>query len=237
MTIVYDVLVEALSKVGAIDPTETPTADELSSALTSFNEVLDSWATQNLLLYTNIVTSTTANSGVSTYTIGPTGDIVAQRPGQISAAYVTLGGVDFPLEIISQEEYSDFVLKTQPGIPARLIYNPNYPNGTIILWPVPDQTYTLNLLYGQIFTQATSASDTFDMAPGFKKALRLALMWELVDDFPGLSPAQLAKLENDKNKAIGDIKRINNKPQVMRSEVSQLDCSNGGTYVNWRIGY
>lgn len=236
MATVLEQITDALVTVKALAVGETAPASMTTDALTKFNDVLDSLTLQNLAVYTNLVTTFPLSANVGSYTIGPTGAVVSQRPPFLETAYVTLQGADFPLELHTDEEYAALSLKSQSGLPQWVIYNPDYPNATIVLWPVPSQAMTMTIYQNKVFTNAATIFDTFDMPPGYRRMIRLLLAWELSSDYPGLTGAELEKLESDTKVAVGLVKRNNKKPALLRSEVASLDCSGGGNYGNWRDG-
>lgn len=236
MATVLELITEALVTVKAVAVAEPVDANMSSDALNKFNEVLESLSIQNLAVYSTLQTSFPLVAGTASYTIGPTGAVVAQRPPFLDTAYVRYQGTDFPVEVHTEEEYALLALKSQPGIPQWLIYDPAYPNGVIVLWPVPDQAATLTIYQNTAFTAASTIYDTFDMPPGYRRMIRLMLAWELASDYPGLAPNEMDKLQADAAGAIALVKRNNKKPELLRSEVADLDCSGGGNYSNWRDG-
>jgi hypothetical protein len=236
MAKVLDVITSALITAKALAAGETPNADMSATALVKFNEVLDALTIQNLAVYSNVETTFPLVGGTATYTIGPTGTVIAQRPPFVDTVYASYQGVDFEVQSMTQEEYALLSLKTNPGIPTRFVYHPEYPNGSLTLWPVPYAPGSLTLYQNREFTHAATIYDTFDMPAGYQRMIRLMLAWELASDYPGLAGDELSKLSEDAKSAIALIKRNNKKPAVLRSEVAQLDCSGSGNYGNWRDG-
>lgn len=236
MTTVLDLVTEALVTVKALAVGETAPPAMSTTGLTRFNEVLEALSIQNLAVFSTLQTTFPLVAGTASYTIGPSGAVVAQRPPFLDTAYVSYGGTDFPVVVHTEDEYALLALKSQPGIPQWLIYDPAYPNGVMVLWPVPDQAATLTIYQNLDFTAATSLFDTFAMPPGYRRMIRLMLAWELLTDYPGMTAAEMQKLEADTRTAIALVKRNNKKPELLRSEVADLDCSGGGNYSNWRNG-
>lgn len=236
MATVLELITDALITVKALAVGETAPPDMTTDALTKFNEVLDSLSIQNLAVYSNLITTFPLVVGTATYTIGPTGVVVAQRPPFIDTAYTTIGGIDYPLTVHTDEEYADLALKVFPGIPEWLIYDQSYPNGTITLWPVPATASTMTVYQNPAFLNAVTLFDAFDLPPGYRKMIRLMLAWELLSDYPGMTNTEISKLSADMGEAITLVKRNTKKPTLLRSEVADLDCSGGGDYNNWRTG-
>ncbi len=236
MATVLELITDALITVKALAVGETAPADMTTDALTKFNDVLEALSIQNLAVYSITQTTFPLVAGTASYTIGPSGSVVAQRPPFLDTAFVRYQGTDFPVELHTDQEYALLSLKSQPGIPQWMIYDAAYPNGIIVLWPVPDQPATMTIYQNTAFTPATALTDAFAMPPGYRRMIRLMLAWELSSDYPGLNATELEKLQSDAAGAIALVKRNTKKSTLLRSEVSQLDCSGGGNYGNWRDG-
>jgi hypothetical protein len=236
MATVLDLVTEALVTVKALAVGEPIPPSMSNNALNKFNDVLEALSIQNLAVYSTLQTTFPLVAGTASYTIGPTGAVVAQRPPFLDTAFVTYQGTDFPVDVHTDDEYALIGLKSQRGIPQWLIYDPAYPNGVMILWPVPDQAATMTIYQNTVFTAATSLLNTFAMPPGYRRMIRLLLAWELVTDYPGMSQSDIAKLAEDTKGAVALVKRNNKKPELLRSEVAALDCSGGGDTSNWRDG-
>lgn len=235
MATVLDLVTDALITVKALAVGEPVDPDMSSDALNRFNDILEALSIQNLAVFKTLQTTFPLVNGTGSYTIGPSGAVVAQRPPFLRTAYVTFQGIDYPVDLHTEDEYARIGLKSQPGVPEWMIYDPGYPNGTIVLWPVPNQAMTMTVYQNTQFTAATSLFDTFDMPPGYRRMIRLLLAWELTSDYPGMNGPELEKLEADTKGAVALVKRNNKKPQLLRSEVANLDCS-GGNVGNWRTG-
>lgn len=235
MTTVLDLVTDALVAVKALAAGETASPSMSTTALNRFNDVQEALSIQNLAVFKTLQTTFPLVNGTASYTIGPSGAVVAQRPPFLQTAFATFQGIDYPVDPHTEEEYARIGLKSQPGIPEWMIYDPGYPNGTIVLWPVPNQSMSLTLYQNTAFTEAATLFDNFAMPPGYRRMIRLLLSWELASDYPGLTGPELEKLEADCKGAVALVKRNNKKPQLLRSEVAQLDCSNGNV-GNWRTG-
>lgn len=236
MATILEMVTDALVTVKALAVGETPPANMYNDAVTKYNDVLESLSIQNLAVYSNITTTFPLVAGTATYTIGPSGSVVAQRPPFLDTAFVTYQGVDFEVKGFTDEEYALLTLKTTPGIPSRFRYDPDYPNATLILWPVPYLAGTMTIYQNKLFTLAGTIFDSFDFPPGYRRMMRLMLAWELASDYPGLTERELDKLEKDMHGSIALVKRNNKKPALLRSEVADLDCSGAGNTGNWRDG-
>ena len=205
--VVSDLIRSSMRLIGAIATGETPTADEVNDGLLVLNDMLENWSTETLSVWgsSNQTFNTAANQSV--YTIGPTGNWVTARPQDIDDAYCNFSGVDFPIKVISQEQYNEINLKTmkQP-IVERLLYVNEFPLGVVTLWPVPTAAMPLTLTMNRILSFPVLATDTLTGPPGFLKAIRYCLAVEFAPEFGVEASNTVIQVAAD---AKGDYKRAN----------------------------
>lgn len=237
MTVVLDLITEALVTIKALAVGETPEADMTSDALNKFNEVLESLSIQNLAVYASSDSVVPLIANQAAYILGPGG--VGQRPlsmNSIQSIYVTYQGADFPLEITTQAEYANLAVKNITGIPGYAAFDNGFPNSTLTLYPTPYANGVMKISLKQAFTNASSLVDNVNMPPGYRRLLRLMLAWNLLPDYPGMTPDELERLKNDRANALAQVKRGNIEPVLLRSEAADLGFHGGG-YGDWRTGY
>ena len=104
MTTVLDLVTEALVTVKALAVGETAKPSMSTTGLKRFNEVMEALSIQNLAVYSITQTTFPLVAGTASYTIGPTGAVVAQRPPFLDTAFVRYQGTDFPVEVHTAEE-------------------------------------------------------------------------------------------------------------------------------------
>jgi hypothetical protein len=227
MATVLEVITAALVTVKAMAVGETPGADMTTDALDKFNDVLEVLSIQNLAVYASVDAVVPLVANQAAYLVGPGG--VGQRPlgmNAIDSVRVTFGdGVDYPVDLVPQDEYDSLAVKQSTGVPEWAAYDNGYPNATLQLFPVPYQAGTLTLSQRKQFTAASTLYDTFDMPPGYRRLIRLMLAWELRTDYPGLGAQELQNLKDDVAGALGSVKRANIEPVLLRSDVAGLDAS------------
>jgi hypothetical protein len=141
-----DIIKLALKDIQVLDESETPSAALMADSLTTLNQMLGIWRTNELYVYAT-TEITHAMTGALSYTIGLTGaDITASPPIRINYAFHTQDGVDYPMmEILNTfDDYQAISLKAITSNPTAIFYNPLLPNGTIYIYPQPT-TGTLHL--------------------------------------------------------------------------------------------
>jgi len=151
-----------------------------------------------------------------------------QRPLSISSCFVrintnsngvpiTNGGLDYPVAVLSLEEYEMIGLKTLNGPwPKALYYQPTELLGNIYLWPNPAQG-EMHIFSDNIFSRYTTVNDTIQLPQGYTNALRWNLAYFLMPMYGKASPTQIAMITKNANDAKATVKRTNMKPpQVAR---------------------
>lgn len=192
MTTANSLIDRAYSLLGYKDPGEALSGADAAYALSALNDMIDSWNTQGYFIVTVSDVVTTV-SGLP-ITIGPSMAIDVPRPTEMKAgAFVRSGGVDFPIEWISREEYDSITVKSiSSNIPAYGYYDAGLPTGNIYLWPYSLAGAELHLPLNSSLSEFADLSTDYNLAPGYRKAISYSLAEELS---PGVRelPAQVAK--------------------------------------------
>ena len=203
--------------LGQIGAGETCTASEYSDGLTALNALLDSWRNDQLFCYAMQEEALTLSSGTSSYTVGPSGTLVTTRPIEILDAYIRDNSIDYPVQIITNEEYNTIPAKsTQSNWPDRMNYTPTMPNGTVYVYPVPNATRTLYLMTRVVLTSFSATTDTVSLPPGWERAMAYNLAIEMAPEYqtePTPTTVVLAKASK------AQIKQANSNPIFGNNEL------------------
>ena len=196
---VLDLIDRAYRIIGVLAEGETPTPQQAQDAFNVINVMLDEWNTQEGMSVSNVMVSTliqppsTVPTEGFSVTIGPSGTIVVPtRPVGIAVATLTMpstasaGTIDYPLQILSVEEWNSITLKqTQTNIPRGIYFDQQFPTGNISFWPCPSVQVTLNLTYWSQAAAFATINDVVNLPPGWMKAIIYNLAVELSHEFPG----------------------------------------------------
>jgi hypothetical protein len=209
-TTALELIKGAMRLIGAIATGETLTADETTDGLKALNDLLENWSVEKLSVWQRVNETFNAVAGQVTYTIGPTGTWVTTRPVRINDAYCTVNGEDFPVDVINQQQYNDIAVKNQQSsIVERLLYLNTNANGTVTLWPVPQETAAVTLSMDTLLTNITDVNTSLSYPPGYAKALRYSLAVELAAEFGVQASPSVLQIAQD---CKADIKRANKVP-------------------------
>ena len=200
---------------GILASGEAPTESEFSDALETLNNMLDAWSIERLAVIATTEQIVTWGAGEATYTLGPTGEIVAERPvSLLPVTYFTLADTttSYPLIHLNRDQYSDIPTKADTSnLPGFIYLNMSMPDISIYLYPVPSQELQLHMISTTPLSQVSDIYAELSLAPGYKRAIIYNLTCELCGEF-GLTPsATVQRIAMASKRAI---KRINN-PKVL----------------------
>lgn len=169
--------------------------------------------------YTVSKYQTVANTTINAY---------YERPLTIESGFVrvatTQGGsnvaggyLDYPLAILSLEEYESLGIKQLNGPWAKMIYYmPAETLGTVYVFPNPSQG-ELHLFTQTIFRQFQNLTDTITLPQGYNMALRWCLAERLMPMYGKTSQTQIALITSYAAQGKATVKRTNMRPpQVSR---------------------
>ena len=213
-----DLIGRTLRSIGVLASGETATSNEVSDALTILNNMVDTWGTERLTIYTVARTAFNLTSSTQDYTIGSGGTFNIARPVWIVAAWQQIG-----------------IKGTTSTYPTAFYYDKTWTAGLgqISVWPVPDNSNAQLVLYTPTaLTQFADLTTAYTFPPGYEEALRYQLALRLAPEFGvNLSPDIRALA----SQTFANIKRANIRPTVLGIDPALR--ADGGRY-DWRTdGY
>lgn len=237
MATVNELIKRALRLLGVLASGEEPEASELSDAIVTLNQMLDSWSTERLSVYGTTEQVFTWPSGEATQTIGTNGDFAGVCPVQLSAGtYFVLDGVSYTVTIINQDQYASIPVKTiSTQIPVfifpNMLISSAEPVLQMTLYPVPSQDLEFHFISVVPIAQLADGDDVY-VPEGYLRAFVYNLALELAPEFgttPSLDVRRIAGVSKR------DIKRINNPNDVMNLPVALVSKHVGGDiYSGWQ---
>jgi len=182
---------------------------------------------------TSIISYGTATGGTSTgtYLLSQNNTVAsttltsyAQRPLRINSAFVrvvtsTAGSLDYPVAIISSEDYELIGLKALSGPwPRALYYQPSEPIGALNYWPNPSSG-EMHLFCDTLLNTFQTQQDTVYLPQGYEMAIVWNLCELLMPSYGKKDPTMAAMISNHAKHGKALIKRTNMNPQ----QVSRFD--------------
>lgn len=228
MATALDLIKGSLRLIGSLATGETPSSADSSDALVTLNQLLDSWSNDGLIVYSRTREVFPLIASQSSFTIGTGGDFDTTRPINISEAGLIENDAEFPLEIITQQEYSQIVLKsTESNIPRRLYYEPEFPLGRIYLWPIPSSGNSIALYSMKPLASIASLATTISLPPGYERMIKYNLALELSPEYGKPIDGIIAQIASDSK---NEIQRTNFRPVMMKSDALGLGASKPWDY-------
>ena len=122
---------DALQQAEIIGAGEIVNAEDQVLALRMLNRLLESWATDTLMLYTTTKSTFTMTAGVGSYSTS----LLSARPISIYDIVVNSGGVDYDIEMIDEQTYNEIAFKAVAAIPSVCFNDTTFPNSTLKFYP------------------------------------------------------------------------------------------------------
>lgn len=213
-TTAYDQIVAALRLIGQLAEGETPSADTANDALNALNQMIDSWNTERLSVFSTQDQVKIWPAGTRTMTLGPTGDLVGNRPVLVDdATYFVYNNVSYVIQMINQKMYDAIAVKTVTStFPQVMFVNMTYPDIEISVYPVPNSTLEFHFVSVEELTKPATLATELAFPPGYLRAFKYNLACEIANEF-GVEPPQTVQRIAMTSKR--DLKRINNPDDVM----------------------
>jgi hypothetical protein len=202
-------ILSALRKIRAISPEETPEPYQIQNGLEALNDLLSSWATERLLIYAVIQRTGSLVAGTASYTIGAGATLDLTRPQRIERAFVRVGDIDYPVEIIDRAAYMSIPDKTAQGMPQYLYYDTSYTQGKVYVFPTPDASYTLHMDSWEPLSEFASENTEYTFPLEYKLPLKSDLAILLAAEYGKEVDPDLREIARTSK---GNIKRMNSRP-------------------------
>jgi hypothetical protein len=188
MTTAVDLITLALKDIGALGIGQSISADDTADALATLNMMLGLWQGERLSVY-HLVDTAIPSTGAQSYTVGTGGNFNIQRPIAINAAYARLNAgsstpIDYPVTIIdAREDYARIALKSLQSFPSYAYYDPAFPLGNLIFYPVPNNTFQLHIVTMEALPQFSTPATVINLPPEYMAAIRYNLALYLAPSY------------------------------------------------------
>jgi hypothetical protein len=218
-----DQINRALRLLGVLAEGETSSAAVSQDALTAMNQMIDSWNTERLSIFSTQNQVYTWPASTISRTLGPSGNFVGNRPILVDdSTYFRdpLTNVSYGIKIINQQQYDGIAVKTVTSTyPQVLWVNMTYPDIEMYVYPVPLRDLEWHFVSVEELTQPANLATDLAFPPGYLRAFTFNLACEIAPEF-GVEPSPQVK--RIAMSAKRNIKRINNPDDVMSMPYSLI---------------
>jgi hypothetical protein len=211
-----DQINRALRLLGVLAEGETPSASVSQDSLMAMNQMIDSWNTERLSVFSTQDQVFTWPAGEYIRTLGPTGNFIGLRPVLLDeATYFRDPGtnVSFGIKFINQQQYNGIAVKTVTSTYPQVIFvNMTYPDVTMSIYPRPTRDLEWHFVSVQELSNPATLVTNLLFPPGYLRAFTYNLAMEIAPEF-GVEPSpQVQRIAMTSKR---NLKRINNPDDVM----------------------
>jgi hypothetical protein len=218
-----DIINGSLRLLGVLAEGESPSAETSQDALNAMNQMIDSWNTERLSVFSTQDQVVNWPPNERYRTMGPTGDLVANRPVLVDdSTYFrdASTGISYGLKLINQQQYNGIAVKTVTSTyPQVLWVNMTYPNIEMYVYPVPTRVLEFHVVSVEELTQPATLATTLSFPPGYLRAFRYNLACEFAPEFGMEPPPQVQRIAMASKRTL---KRINNPDDIMSMPYSLI---------------
>ena len=218
-----DIINGSLRLIGVLAEGETPSADTSQDALVAMQQMIDSWNTERLSVFSTQDQVFTWPAGEITRTLGPTGDFVGNRPVLLDdSTYFrdATTGVSYGIKFINQQQYNGIAVKTVTSTYPQVIFvNNTYPDIEMFVYPKPIRALEWHFISVEELTAPATLATQLHFPPGYLRAFRYNLACEMAPEF-GMEPSgQVQRIAMTSKR---NLKRINNPDDIMAMPYSLI---------------
>jgi len=211
-----DQINRALRLIGMLAEGELPSTETANDCLVALNQMIDSWNTERLSVFSTQDQVFTWPAGFINRTLGPTGNFVGNRPILLDdATYYrdASTNVSYGIKMINQQQYDGIAVKTVTSTyPQVLFINMTYPDVDMYIYPRPTRDLEWHFVSVEELTQPATLQTVLAFPPGYLRAFTYALAMEIAPEF-GVEPSpQVQRIAMTSKR---NLKRINNPDDVM----------------------
>lgn len=190
MTTTARVLVsDALKELKVLAEGDTATGTMADDALRALNRLMEILSNNQSFAYYPVLVQRSL-TGESSFTVGPTGNVVTARPINIESAYVTYSGLDYPVRVVDNQLWDGISNKATTGSLTEYVwYEGTMSNGIVHVAPLASGV-TLNLRVITLVATFATLDTVLTLPPGYEECLMSNLAVRLSPQYPAgaLSP-------------------------------------------------
>jgi hypothetical protein len=205
----------ALRLLGVLAEGETTSAATSEDALMALNQMIDSWNTERLAVFSTQDQVFTWPASLISRTLGPTGNFVGNRPILLDDAtyFKAPNGVSYGIKFINQQQYDGIAVKTVTSTyPQVMFINMTFPDIELFVYPRPTQDLEWHFISVEELNRPADLFTELFYPPGYLRAFTYNLAMEIAPEF-GVEPSpQVQRIAMTSKR---NLKRINNPDDVM----------------------
>lgn len=213
------IITDARSLLGIHADEEPLQAHEQERGLRFLTRMLKAWEADGIGGWVLTQGSLTLVDSDGDYVFGSGGSFTTV-PFEITQIRVSHdGGNEIEMTRLTRDEYYRLPSRTTEGYPTQWFYDRQRDNGTLYIWPEPDDSlYDLTFTYRRRIMDLDAGADNFDLPPEWEEAITYNLAKRLIPVY-GVTDAQR-------------VKEVNEHAAISYALVKNWDTSEGGGTIS-----
>lgn len=185
MATALDIITRAMRLIGQLEDEEEPSASESADGLVALNELVESMDNEEQFIRQIVTETFTWPGATASRSIGDGGNFDTVRPMKITeATFIRSGGSDYPLSILTDDDYAGIADKSATGtLPFGIYCDRAFPLANLYLVSVPDAAVELHLASWKAMGAFSGLTTQVELPPGYNRMLRTNLAVELAPEF------------------------------------------------------
>lgn len=192
-----DLIASSLRLIGVLASGETPSGNEIADALVILQQMMDSWQSERLNIFTLNINEFPMVPGQQVYTLGTGGNFNMTRPASIERMSVVwlanpAQPLELPLEMVTDGGWQAIPIKLiSSTLPIKCYDDGAFPLRNLNFWPIPTIVDNVRIYSWAPLTTFDLTTD-ITFPPGYLKAIRYALAVDLAPEFGRPVPPEVA---------------------------------------------
>lgn len=228
MSTANDLITAALRRARILGADQVPSASESADGLATLNRMLDAWWNKRLLVYQVVQENFALVAGQVSRTIGTGGNFNTTRPVKLAdGCFVRRSGVDYPLGLIEDRTIYDAIsVKSTPGLPSLVFYDPVYPLGVLYFYFTPDAADSVYLNSWKRLQTFAALVTVVSLPPGYEDLIVDGLAIKLCPEYGMAVSGDLRRGFAETKRSLGQV----NSPSLVMDLDPVLLARGGGAY-------
>lgn len=183
-SVTRDQIIQAsLRALRVIAAGETPTTSMVSDANQALNMMIKAWQGKEIALWLNRIFGIVLVESQASYQLGTATS--TPRPLEIiELRLIDTNNNEFPVSLVSRQEYYNLTNKTTSGKPSMAYYDPQLATGVLYIWPTPDDATDVIEGTGKYPIEIfNTLNDTPDFPEEWFEAIKFNLAKRLIPEY------------------------------------------------------
>ncbi len=223
------IIASSLRKLLVIPAGGSPSVDQLAVGLEALNDIVKLISGNASLIFQDTLEEFTIPVGTQTFTMGPTGDFVTNKPVQMLRASIRDARQEYVLTEMDKNVYSSFIDKTIDGLPSYIYFRNTFPDSTFYFDKTTSDEYILILTSMKSLSQFPDGATDVVLPDYYETFFKYQLMVDIAPEMGAgnrITQNMMQMAQDAKDIVIGRAVKMN----VSTTEIAYINGYIDNTY-------